>query len=254
VVLERGGSIVNVSAIDAEFGWELQRQTSGASGVALIHAGNAPGVTSLVAADLLHSHPDADELEVAFSISAGGTSGRAGAGLIHRYLTAARHHPTFRAELPPPLGNRAVFEVGPEERGWLSENLVSGRTVRLGIYFRERSLQALFRTLNGLRMMAGVPRFTFTVGRGRPPDEPTTEPIMYWVAAKRGGHRLAACTIAGRGDYRMTSESAVAFAEALVERRAAEPALGGVFAPEELFTFDQLRPALERRGFGFAAR
>ena len=52
----------------------------------------------------------------------------------------------------------------------------------------------------------------------------------------------------------MTSESTVAFAEALLERRTAEPTLGGVFAPEELFTLEQLRPALERRGFGFAER
>jgi hypothetical protein len=46
--------------------------------VVLIHAGNVPGVTSLVAADLLRAHPDADELELAFSISAAGISGRAG--------------------------------------------------------------------------------------------------------------------------------------------------------------------------------
>jgi hypothetical protein len=139
--------------------------------------------------------------------------------------------------------------VGPEERGWLSEDVVSGRTVRLGIYFRERPLQALFRALNALRVMPGVPRFTFVAGRGRLPREATREPIGYWVAVKRAGERLAARAIEGRGDYLMTAASAVTFGEALLHLSASEPPRPGVFAPEELFTLAPLRPALERRGF-----
>jgi hypothetical protein len=169
--------------------------------------------------------------------------------LIHRYLTASRHHPTFRAEFGPPLGTRTSFEVGPEERGWLSEDMVGGRAVRVGIYFRERPLQALFRALNALRIMTGVPRFTFVAGRGRLPKEPTREPIAYWVAVKRAGERLAARAIEGRGDYLMTAASAVMFGEALLDLSGSESPRTGVFAPEELFTLAQLRPALEHRGF-----
>jgi hypothetical protein len=251
VVLENGPALVNVSALPAKFGWALQRESASAAGLVLIHAGNVPGVTSLVAADLLRSHPDADELEIAFMISAGGTSGRGGAGVIHRYLTASRHHPTFRAEFASSLKPRTCFEVGPEERGWMSETAVSGRRVRLGIYFGERPLHALFLTLNALRLIAGVPRFTFVAGKRRPPEEPTREPIAYWLAVRRGGERLAARTIEGRGDYRMTAASTLTFGEALLERRAAEPKPTGVFAPEALFSLQQLRPALERRGFVF---
>jgi hypothetical protein len=253
VVLEHGPVLVNVSAVAADLGWALQRDTATAAGTVLIHAGNVPGVTSLVAADLLRSHPAADELEIAFMISAGGTSGRGGAGLIYRYLTAARHHPTFAAYFPPPLGTRVAFEVGPEERGWLSEETVSGRNVRLGIYFRERPIQALFRGLNALRMMRGIPRFTFTSGRGRVPEEPSRELIAYWVAVKRGGERIAARTIEGEGDYRMTAASTKIFGEALVERAAAGTLPTGVFAPEQLFTLEQLLPALEQRRFKIAS-
>jgi hypothetical protein len=254
VVAERGPALVNMSAARAAHGWALKRKAAPARGLVLIHAGIVPGVTSLVAAELLRAHPDANEIELALMISVGGTSGKSGAGLIHRYLTATRHHPTFRAELGPPLGNRTCLEVGPEERGWLADDVVSGRTVRLGIYFRERPLAALLRTLNALRLIGGLPRFAFVVGRGDPPEESTSEPIAEWVAVRRGNERLAACAIEGQGDYRMTAASTIAFAEALLELRAAEPQRTGVFAPEELFTLERLRPALERQGFKFSER
>jgi hypothetical protein len=253
VVLERGPLIVNVSAVAASLGWALKRETSSANGTVLIHAGNVPGVTSLVAVELVRSHPDADEIEIAFMISASGTSGRGGAGLIHRHLTALRHHQTFRAYFPVPLGTRVCLEIGPEDRAWLSEEVISGRTVRLGIYFRERPLQALFRGLNALRLMRGVPRFAFTSGRDRLPEEPTRERIAYWIAVKRAGARIAARVVEGEGDYRMTAASTVAFGEALVERSGGGSLPTGVFAPEELFTLEQLRPALERRGFSIFA-
>jgi hypothetical protein len=254
VVLEHGPALVNVSAAPAAPGWRLKRETRSAKGLVLIHAGIVPGVSSLVAAELLRSHPDADELELALMISAGGTSGKSGAGLIHRHLTAARRHATFQAELGPPMGSRTCFEVGAEERGWLADDLVAERTVHLGVYFRGRALQALFRGMNSLGVVSGVPRFTFVAGRGRVPNEATSEPIAEWVAVRRSGERLAARTVEGRGDYRMTAMATVVFAEALLELRAGEPPRAGTFAPEELFTLDQLRPALERRGFAIAER
>src|SRR4051794_19588405 len=239
VVLERGPALVNVSAVPAALGWGLKGEAQPANGLVLIHAGLIPGVSSIVATDLLRAHPDADELELAFTISSSGTSGKGGAGLIHRHLSAARRHPTFRAELGPSLGSRTCFEIGPEERGWLADDVVAERTVRLAIYFRERSLQALVRAMNAVGVMRGVPRFAFVAGRGRVPETPTSEPIAEWVAVRRGGERLAARTIEGRGDYRMTAAATVAFGEALLEARASGSPRTGVFAPEELFTLAQ---------------
>jgi hypothetical protein len=254
VVLERGPVLVNMSAVPAVCGWRLAREGASGSGLVLIHAGLVPGITSLVAADLLRAHPDADEVELAFTLSAGGTSGKGGAGLIHRYLTSARHHPMFRADLGPPFGTRTCFEVGAEERGWLAEEVLGKREVRLGVYFRERVLQGLFVSLNALRMIGRTPRVAFVAGRGRAPTDATREPICEWVAVRRDGRRLAARAIHGGGDYRMTAASTIALGEALLELRSAEPQRSGVFAPEQLFTLAQLRPAFERRGFHIAER
>ncbi|HEY2435804.1 MAG TPA: hypothetical protein VGH93_01390 [Solirubrobacteraceae bacterium] len=252
VVLEAGPALVNLSTSPASAGRALRREATSARGLVLIHGGVAPGVTGLVAADLLRLHPDADEVELAFTISAGGTSGRSGAGFIHRYLSTAAHHRTFQAELDARWGTRTCFEIGPEERGWLSDELVAGRAVRLGIYFRERALQALFVALNRVHLMRAVPRFAFVARRRRVPAEPSAEPIAEWIAVRRAGERLAARRLDGHGDYRMTAMAALVFAQALVELRTAEPERTGVYAPEELFTLDRLWPQFRQRRFELA--
>ena len=58
-VLEWGGTLINISALPAAAGRSLRAVAGGARGTVLMNAGLAPGVTTLVAADLLHRHPDA---------------------------------------------------------------------------------------------------------------------------------------------------------------------------------------------------
>ena len=174
---ERGPALVNVSAVPASLGWALKREASNAAGLVLVHAGLVPGVASLVVADLLQAHPEADEIEVAFAISAGGTSGKGGAGLIHSYLVAAPRHETFRVQLGPGFGVRTCFEGGAQERAWLADSITGRRAVHMGIYFHERPLETLFRALNKLGLVSRVPRWTFVAGRGRVPVEATSEPL-----------------------------------------------------------------------------
>jgi hypothetical protein len=47
----------------------------------------------------------------------------------------------------------------------------------------------------------------------------------------------------------MTAASTVVLGKALLGLRSAEPRRTGVFAPEELFTLEQLRPEFESGGF-----
>jgi hypothetical protein len=68
------------------------------------------------------------------------------------------------------------------------------------------------------------------------------------VAVNRAGERLAARIVRGNGDYRMTAASTVVFGEAMTGLRTGR---SGVYAPEQLFTLEQLKPNFERRGFEF---
>src|SRR5438477_644110 len=172
--------------------------------------------------------------EEGWAVLRAGRRPEAGVRLVDLDRPETLHETLDGVDLVPPLGTRTCFEVGAEERGWLSEDVLGEREVRLGVYFRERALQGLFRSLNALRLIAGTPRVTFVAGRGRVPAEATREPICEWVGVKRGGQRLAARASHRHGDYRMTAASTVAFGQALLEVRSAEPSQTGVFAPEEL--------------------
>ena len=88
IVLDRGGLLINVSAMPAEAGRGLTDQTTTPRGTVVMNAGIAPGLTNLIAADLLAAHPEADEVELAFTVSTKGTSGPAGGDFAHRNLTA----------------------------------------------------------------------------------------------------------------------------------------------------------------------
>jgi hypothetical protein len=81
----------------------------GAVGTVVVGAGIAPGLTNLVAADLLATHPDADEVEIVFTLSIAGTSGPHGARFVHRHLTAMPRHETIEVPLPPPSERASVL-------------------------------------------------------------------------------------------------------------------------------------------------
>ena len=78
MVLDRGGVLINVSALPDEAGRRLRWNTTTAKGVVVMGAGIAPGLTNLVAANLLAANPEADEIEFAFTVSFKSTSGPAG--------------------------------------------------------------------------------------------------------------------------------------------------------------------------------
>src|SRR5918994_715282 len=75
-VLRAGGALIDVSMRPAAASRRLRAESPGARGTVVLNAGRTPGVSNLVVADLLAAHPDADEVELVFSFTAGGASGR----------------------------------------------------------------------------------------------------------------------------------------------------------------------------------
>lgn len=94
-VLEAGGTLLNVSALPAAAGIELRNDATSPRGMVVMNAGIAPGLTSVVAGDLVDRYPDADEVEIVFTVSTKGTSGPAGAA--SRTATSPASHDTGRA-------------------------------------------------------------------------------------------------------------------------------------------------------------
>ncbi len=103
-----------------------------------MNAGIAPGVTNLVAADLLVSHPEADEVEMVFTVSSKGTSGRAGGDFAHRGMTALAQHHTTVVPLPAPFGPRRCLGFAEPDGGWLGA-IAAGITVSPYICLDEAS-------------------------------------------------------------------------------------------------------------------
>src|SRR5262245_6708460 len=252
-VLREGGTLLNVASMAAPERRRLKAEAGAAHGLVVVHAGLAPGVVNLVAADMLGAHPEADTVEIALTLSASGSAGRAAAGFGYRIFTGSPHHRAIDIPFPEPLGRRACLEVSLEEEGWLGDT-ARVRQQHLYVCLLERLPNLGMRLANALRIISRLPRAAFFAGRGGVPTELSREAICEWVAVGRGGRRIAVSTIEGDGDYRMTTAATAVFVEALLRRRACDLDSNGVRGVEELLSLRELRPALEARGLRMTER
>lgn len=245
MVLRTGGRLIDVSARPFADGLALRAEVCNPRGLVVLNAGRTPGISSLVAAHLLNAHPEADEIEIAFSFSAAGAGGRAAAKFAHRNLTAKRRHRTGLLPFPRPVGPHRCLEFAESERGWLGE-LARDRRVTTYVRFAPRALNAAFLAVNALGLMSILPRTMFVQGTTEPHASEAREPVIEWIAVRARGRRLAASTIEGRGGYLMTADATAVLAEALLDRAA--PAEPGCFQPYELFSLQHLERQLSRSG------
>ncbi len=246
LVLRDGGALIDISARSAAMGRRLRAEPTDPRGVVLLNAGRTPGVSNLVAAELLSAHPDADTVEIAFGFSASGISGPAGGEFVHRHLTSRRRHHTAVVPFAPPLGPQRCLQFAESEAGWLGD---LGHGLIVGTYarFAPAALNRALLVLNALRLMSVLPGTMFA-GKSTVPERITREPVTEWVSVLRHGTRLAACTIEGEGAYRTTVAATAVFASALLDAVAGNSDRSGCFDPQELFTLQQLDASLRTAG------
>jgi hypothetical protein len=247
-VLERGGALINISALPAAAGRALRAVAAGARGVVLMNAGLAPGVTTIVAADLLRLHPDAEELEIAFTLSSTTPRGPASADFAHRGLAALARHRTVVVPLPDPFGQRRCLGFGEQDAAWLG-GVAEGRIVRGYLCVSEPAVHERLLALNRAGGMTGVPRDLLDPRTPAADAAPSDEPVAHWIAAVRSGRRLGARTVQCRGDYLHAARSAVVFANLLRTRERA----GGCFDPDEICTLDEVKAQLREVGITIVA-
>jgi hypothetical protein len=247
LVLREGGALIDVSMRPAAAARRLRAETTTALGTVVLNAGRTPGVSNLVVADLLAAHPNADAVEIVFSFAAGGLSGRAGGESLHRHLTSAPRHKTAVIPFPAPVGPTRCLRFAESEDGWLGD-LARRRAVATYARFSPRVLHRSMLGVNALRLMRAVP-LAALVPRGTDrPNELTTESLTEWVAVGRQGARLAARTMTGAGNYRVTAAATLVLAEALLDSVRRNGARFGCFEPQELFSLPELAADLRRRG------
>jgi hypothetical protein len=251
MVLSRGGVLINVSAMAASAVQRLRRVPGEPRGTVLMNAGIAPGLTNLLAADLLADHPEADEVELVFTVSAKSAVGPAGSRFAHRALTTEWRHQTTIVPLPEPFGRRRCVGFAEADNGWLGA-VADGRAVSPYLCISEHPVHSALLAFNSAGIIARLPRSAFANATGSALGAPGgpggpgalgAEPVAHWVAVRRRGACLAARTLRCRGDYRSAAAGTVLFGRSLAGGlRSGEPA--GVLVPEDAFTIGELRPAL----------
>lgn len=240
MVLDRGGLLINVSAMAASSAARLRREAGPPRGTVLMNAGIAPGLTNLLAADLLTRHPEADEVELVFTISVKSSHG-SGSGHPD-WLTATRRHRTTVVRLPEPFGRRRCLGIAEQHNGWLGA-IADGKTVSTYLCVTERRMQRALLTVNAAGLMGRLPRSASTI---TPVPEATAEPIRHWVAVRQRGTMLAASTLRCRGDYRSAAAATVLAAGQLTGHD--DPLPAGVLVPEDVLTIRELEPGLAEAG------
>ncbi len=248
-VLETGGTLLNVSALPAASGLALRDTATSPRGMVVMNAGIAPGLTNLVAADLTNRYPDADEIEIVFTVSTKSTNGPAGGAFAHRNLTGLAHHRTRVVPLPAPYGRRRALGFAEADRGWLQPDLA--RPVHTFVCIAEPVVQRALLSLNAIAAIRVVPRSAFRPSPLRDGHEPSAERVAHWVAVLDHGERLAVRTIETRGDYAAAASVTVAMAGVLIGSNRTRP---GVFSPEAVLSLHELVPVLEGRGIQVVER
>ena len=242
LVLERGGVLINTSALPAAAARSLRAVAAGARGTVLMNAGIAPGVTNVVAAELLRDHATAEELEIVFTLSTAALRDSARADFVHRNLTAVARHRTAMISLPHPFGQRTCLGFAEGETGWLG-GVAEGRVVRVYLCITEPAAHERLLTLNRAGTMNRLPRSLF---EPHPPagTVASREPVAHWIAVKDHDRRLAARSVECWGATVHAARATVVFAEPLI----GQPKRRGCFDPEEICTLAQIEGRLSRAG------
>jgi len=162
-------------------------------------------------------------------------------------LTSVRRHRTAVIPFPAPVGPTRCLRFAESEDGWLGD-LAGHRTVATYARFSPRALNRAMLIANALGLMKAMPLAAFVPRGRRPPIELTSEPLIEWVSVRRQGVHVAARTITGAGNYRLTAAATLVLAEALLDPGRRDCARAGCFEPHELFTLPELEGDLRQRG------
>ncbi len=253
-VLRNGGTMFTIIVLPEDRA-ALRALGDGAEGLVVTDVGLAPGVTSLVFKDLLAAHPDADCLENAGTFSMREPMGRGTIeDFLHPGLTGVHRHPIVALDFPEPFGRLRCLEfTDPDAAVGLVGNLGERLPVRNYAYTLEWWAREPVMALNGLGVISKLPLSLLTLNAERQASSTVAKPQCHICGVSREGHRLAASTVTGKGNFAMTAAAIATCGKTLLDRKDQGEIPGGVLGVDDVFELSEVRGGLEAQGITVAA-
>jgi hypothetical protein len=253
-VLEHGGAMLT-AIVEPNQRAELKALGSGADGLVVTDVGLGPGVTSLVLADLLERHPDADALEGAGTWSMTEPYGRDTVEVfLHPGLTKEKRRGTALVEFPEPFGTlRCLLYDDEETQIGVAGDLASKLPVRFYGYTLEAWARVPTMALNSLGVISKIPLSFLTRGLEKQAASTVAKPQAHLCAVLRDGKRLETQVVLGNGNFAMSAAAIATCAKVLLDRRAEGDSLSGVHGVEDVFRLSEVRGGFEEQGIRIEA-
>lgn len=233
----------------------LKALGAGAEGLVVTDVGLGPGVTSIVFADLLERHPDADELEGAGTWSMSEPFGRDTVEIfLHPGLTNEKRRRTALVEFPQPFGTlRCLAWEDEETQIGVAGELASRLPVKFYGYTLEAWARVPVMALNSLGLASKIPLSFLTLGMEKQAASTVAKPQAHLCAVLRGGKRLETQVVLGEGNLAMSAAAIATCAKVLLDRRDAGDTLSGVRGIEDVFKLTEVRDGFEEQGIRIQA-
>jgi hypothetical protein len=254
IALEAGHRLLNLAINPMAMQTKLHNRFSwSARGTVILNAGLAPGVTNLVAAELLSYDPTGEgKIAIVVPLPWRGYHGAAGVRFVHEYMTTSGHygshsgrHQTAAVPIPSLAGVKECVGWAERDAGWV-HRLAAGRQVRTYCYVDSPRLNSAIVAMNKLRQLQSLPLAPFLRMR-RHPGNPTTESVSIWMGLNVHGVTHSR-VIQSRGRYVSAAQAAEVMASEFVDD---DSLLGrGCIDPNEAFDLADIEPALVQR-YGF---
>ena len=245
-ILETGGLLLNPATIPCSYLQRLATSAGLARGTVVAHAGLTPGLGTLLAAELLRSHPQASEIAIGVTFSGLGTTGEQGARWTFSHFVESERSKRRMVPLPPPMGDRICGVKNLANEGWLATDRWPP-VQRFEFCMAEKSLDLLLRGLARTHLLPLLGRIYAPIfGKRRP--VPTDEQIFQWASVREPSGLEQGLLISARGDYRSTAIAVAIFAELLWSRAASSELAPGLVRIQDVLELNDVKGIFEERG------
>ena len=245
-ILESGGLLLNPATIPRSYLLNLAKSASSMRGTVKPQAGLTPGLGTLLAAELLKSHPQASEIVIGMTFSALGTGGEEGARWTFGHFAEGARSKRRMVSLPPPMNIRSCGTKNLVNEGWLADDRWPS-VQRLEFCMAEKPVDLMFR---GIARMHLLPLFAqvyaSTLGKRR--HVATDEQIFHWVSVREPNGIEQGRLINAKGDYRSTAIAVAIFAELLWPHAARLELPPGLVRIQDVLTLNDVKDTFEAHG------